>query len=98
MDHIDLLSSKARLSILRLLSRRDMYVSELTEEVGMDGKAARHHLDVLEDEGVVESYEDGRRRYYSLVADVRLEASPSPDRRFVVQVDRVSGETGADPS
>lgn len=87
MDHIDLLSSKARLSILRLLSRRDMYVSELTDEVGMDGKAARHHLDALEAEGVVESYEEGRRRYYSLVADVRLQVSPSPDRRFVVQID-----------
>ncbi len=86
MDHLELVSSKARLKILQELSRRDMYVSELTEEVGMDGRAARHHLEALEEADVVESYSEGRRRYYRLVAEVRLEISPSPDRRFVVQI------------
>ncbi len=66
-----------------------MYVSELTEKVGLDGRAARHELDALEDAGVAESYMDGRRRYYRLAAEVRLEVSPSPNRRFVLQVDHV---------
>lgn len=85
MDSLDVLGSKPRLELLRLLSRRDMYVSELMEEVGMDGKTATHHLDVLTEAGLLDSYEDGRRRYYTLVREVRLEITPSPNRRFVAQ-------------
>lgn len=86
MDYMELLGSKARLEILRSLSRGDMYVSEIIEEVGMDGKTAKHHLDALEETGVVETYEEGRRIYYTLVREVRLEISPSPDRRFVLRL------------
>ncbi len=85
MDSLDVLGSKARLKILRALSRRDMYVSELMEEVGMDGKTATHHLETLTEAGLLDSYSDGIRRYYTLVRDVRLEVSASPERRFVVQ-------------
>lgn len=85
MDTLDVLGSKPRLELLRLLSQRDMYVSELMEEVGMDGKTATHHLNVLTEAGILESYRDGRRRYYTLVRKVRLEISPSPERRFVAR-------------
>lgn len=64
MDSLEVLGSKPRLELLRLLSRRDMYVSELMEKVGMDGKTATHHLDVLTEAGLLDSYKDGRRRYY----------------------------------
>jgi predicted transcriptional regulator len=86
MDTLELLGSKARLRILQALSRRDMYVTELMDEVGMDGKTATHHLDYLENAGVVDSYEEGRRRYFTLVGDVELAVSPSPNRRFVAQI------------
>lgn len=85
MDSLGVLGSKPRLELLRLLSRRDMYVSELMDEVGMDGKTATHHLDILTDAGLLDSYKDGRRRYYTLVREVRLEITPSPNRRFVAQ-------------
>lgn len=85
MDSLDVLGSKPRLELLRLLSRGDMYVSELMEEVGMDGKTATHHLDVLTEAGILESYKDGRRRYYTLVQEIRLEITPSPNRRFVAR-------------
>ncbi|EMA72781.1 MULTISPECIES: helix-turn-helix domain-containing protein [Halorubrum] len=85
MDSLDVLGSKPRLELLRLLSRRDMYVSELMEEVGMDGKTATHHLDILTDADILRSYKDGRRRYYTLVREVRLEITPSPNRRFVAR-------------
>jgi len=62
-----------------------MYVSELMDAVGMDGKTATHHLETLAEAGLVESYRDGRRRYYRLVKGVRLEVSPSPNRRFVAR-------------
>lgn len=95
MDTLELLGSKARLEILRALSHRDMYVSELMEEVGMDGKTASHHLDLLEDARVLASYEEGRRRYFRLVRGVRLEVAPSPGRRFVA---RFSGEPSGQPT
>lgn len=85
MDALEVMGSKARLAMLRELSRRDMYVSELMEEVGMDGTTATHHLEVLSDAGLVESYKEGRRRYYSLIRDVRLEISASPNRRFIAR-------------
>lgn len=85
MDVLAVLGSKPRLEILRLLSRRDMYVSELMEEVGMDGTTATHHLDVLTEANVLDSYMEGRRRYYTLVREVSLEISPPPNRRFVAR-------------
>jgi predicted transcriptional regulator len=90
-DLLAVLGSQARLSILRALSSGDRYVSQLMDEVGMDGKTASHHLDRLTEAGLVESYEEGRRRYYRLVAEVRLEVRPSPNRRFVAQA-RDAGE------
>lgn len=86
MDYLDLLGSKPRLEILRSLSRGDMYVSEIIEEVGMDGKTAKHHLDTLNEARVVETYEEGRRLYYTLTREVHLEISPSPDRRFILRL------------
>ena len=93
MDALAVLGSKARLKLLRALSRRDMYVSELMETVGMDGKTATHHLEVLTEAGVIESYQDGRRRYYTLVRDVRVEISGSPSRRFVARFPEPSTAT-----
>ncbi len=82
MEPLELLGSKTRLEILHKLSSRDMYVSELMEEVGMDGKTAKHHLDMMEEAGVISSREEGRRRYYSVEKEVMLKVSPSPNRRF----------------
>ena len=63
------------------------------EAAGMDGKTATHHLDVLSDAGIVDSYKEGRRRYYRLISDVRLQVSPSPNRQFVVQFSEQSDAT-----
>jgi predicted transcriptional regulator len=81
---IDVLSSKNRLQILRLLSRRDRYVSEIMELASMDGKNAKHHLDALEKSGLIMSYSLGRKKYYRLVKEVHLEISPPPEGRFIL--------------
>lgn len=86
MDTLAVIGSKPRLEILRLLSQQDRYVSELMDQVGMDGTTASHHLDVLLDAGVVDSYRDGRRRYFTLVSEIELEVTPSPNRRFVARI------------
>lgn len=96
MDSLAVLGSKPRLEILRLLSRQDMYVSELMDAVGMDGKTATHHLDVLTEAGVVDSYREGRRRYFTLVRAVRVDISPSPNRRFVARFPQIDDADGAD--
>ncbi len=85
MDGLDILGSKTRLKILHLLSEREMYVSELMEKAGMDGKTAKHHLNLLENAGIISSETRGRRKYYNLDKEVLLRISPSPNRRYVVQ-------------
>lgn len=85
MEPMDILGSKARLEILQKLSKGEMYVSEIMDEVGMDGKTAKHHLNRLEEAGLISSREEERRKYYSLEKEIVLEISPSPNRRYKVQ-------------
>lgn len=93
MSLLDVLGSKARLQILRALSHEPKYVSELAEEVGMDGATAVHHLQALDDAGLVEPYRVGSRKYYRLVKAVTLRATPPPERTFIAQAtdDGVNG-------
>lgn len=85
MSLFDVLGSKARLQILRALSDEPMYVSELVEEVGMDGKTAVHHLSTLEEAELIEPYHRGNRKYYRLVKAVTFRAAPPPERTFILQ-------------
>jgi predicted transcriptional regulator len=91
---IDMLGSKARIEIVRELSREPQYVSQLAESVGMDGKSAVHHLSKMEDAGLVAHYERGNRKYYYLAKTVELRAAPPPERTFVLQ----TGERSDDPT
>ena len=86
VDTLKVIGSKKRLEILHELSKQDMYVSELMRAVGLDGKTIKHHLDILENKGIVSTREEGLRKYYSLEKEVMVVISPSPDRRYVVQV------------
>lgn len=86
MSLLDLLGSKSRLKLLRALTDEPKYVSELAEEVGLDGKSTVHHLAVLEESGLVEHYRTSNRKYYRLVKTVTLEATPPPERTFILQV------------
>ncbi len=85
MKPVEIIGSKARLEILHQLAKEEMYVSELMEKVGLDGKTAKHHLNKLEREGIVSSEKKGRRKYYSLDKEVIVRISPSPNRRFQIQ-------------
>ncbi|MFC6836147.1 ArsR/SmtB family transcription factor [Halomarina ordinaria] len=100
MSLFDVLGSKPRLRIIQELSSEPRYVTELAERVGMDGKSAVHHLDVLEESGIVESYHVSRRKYYRLQRTVELRASPPPERSFCLHTDAIehaaSDDTPAD--
>lgn len=95
MSLLDVLGSAARLKILRRLSDGPMYVSELAEDVGMDGTTAVHHLSTLEDAGLVEPYRRGNRKYYRLVKSIRMEAAPPPERSFILQANDAAQATDA---
>ena len=90
MSLIDVLGSKSRLKILQELSREPMYVTELAEAVGMDGKSAKHHLTTLEEAGIVEHYLRGNRKYYRLVQSIELRIAPPPQRAFILQANDCS--------
>ncbi|MBE8539731.1 metalloregulator ArsR/SmtB family transcription factor [Geoglobus acetivorans] len=83
-DLLEVLGSKKRLMILRSLSRGNRCVSELMDELKMDGKTAKYHLDKLERLGIVSSYIEGKRKYYQLMKEVVIVISPPPNRKFVV--------------
>ncbi len=76
---LDLLGNENRRRILRLLARKPCYVTEISEYLGVSPKAVIEHLRKLEDAGLVESHvDDGRRKYFHIARNVRLEVTVSP--------------------
>ncbi len=78
---LDLLGNENRRRILRLLAHRPCYVTEISEELDVSPKAVIDHLRKLEDAGLVTSrVDEGRRKYFQIARDLRLEVSVSPYR------------------
>ncbi|MFB6206879.1 MAG: metalloregulator ArsR/SmtB family transcription factor, partial [Haloglomus sp.] len=76
---LDLLGNENRRRILRLLSRKPCYVTEISEYLGVSPKAVIDHLRKLEEAGLVESRtDDQRRKYYFISQNLRLEVNVSP--------------------
>lgn len=76
---LDLLGNENRRRILRLLSRKPCYVTEISEQLGVSPKAVIDHLRKLEEAGLVESHtDDGRRKYFHIARHLRLEVTVSP--------------------
>jgi predicted ArsR family transcriptional regulator len=70
------LSSRSRLQILDLLSRRPMSVEELSHEVSLKAITVRHHLNMLKRIGLVEEFGEERRKIGRPV--VRYQATLKP--------------------
>lgn len=76
---LDLLGNENRRRILRLLSHKPCYVTEISDYLGVSPKAVIDHLRKLEEAGVVESrVDDRRRKYFHIARNLRLEVSVSP--------------------
>jgi len=76
---LDILGNENRRSILRLLSQKPCYVTEISEYIGVSPKAVIDHLEMLEDAGMVESrVDDRRRKYFHISRSLRLEVDVSP--------------------
>lgn len=76
---LDILGNENRRRILRLLSQKPCYVTEISEYLGVSPKAVIDHLRRLEQAGLVESRtDDQRRKYFHISRNLRLEVSVSP--------------------
>jgi ArsR family transcriptional regulator len=76
---LDLLGNENRRRILRLLSHKPCYVTEISEYLGVSPKAVIDHLRRLEEAGLVESRtDDQRRKYFHISRHLRLEVDVSP--------------------
>ncbi|MEM2924297.1 MAG: ArsR family transcriptional regulator [Methanocellales archaeon] len=76
---LDLLGNINRRKILRLLSIRPCYVSELVERLEIGPKAVLEHLNKLEQAGLIEAYiDEQRRKYFQISDDLHLEIMLSP--------------------
>ena len=76
---LDLLGNENRRRILRLLSRKPCYVTEISDYLGVSPKAVIDHLRKLETAGLIESRTDEqRRKYFHIARHVRLEVNVSP--------------------
>ena len=76
---LDLLGNENRRRILRLLSRKPCYVTEISEHLGVSPKAVIDHLRRLEGAGLIESrVDDQRRKYFNIAQNVRLEVTVAP--------------------
>ena len=76
---LDLLGNENRRRILRLLSHKPCYVTEISEYLGVSPKAVIDHLRKLEEAGLIESRtDDQRRKYFHISRNLRLEVNVSP--------------------
>jgi predicted ArsR family transcriptional regulator len=55
-----------RVRVIRALSERPRNANQLAEELDVSYKTARHHLDMLEDHGVVEAGDSDYAKLYFL--------------------------------
>lgn len=76
---LDILGNENRRRILRLLSRKPCYVTEISEHLAVSPKAVIDHLRKLEQAGLIESRTDEKRRkYFHIDESVRLEVTLAP--------------------
>ena len=66
LDFLKILADETRLKIIMMLSRRDMCVCEIMDDLGMSQPAVSHHLRLLKKSGLVQDDKDGRWVFYSL--------------------------------
>ncbi len=90
---INIIGSQKRLEILKLLSQKDRYVSEIMESAKIDGKNANHHLKKLKENDLIDSYREGRRKYYTLKKEIKLEIKPPPQGKFLLYTTRQTNQT-----
>lgn len=79
------LSSDTRVSILRLLEKRRMTLSEMAKQLNMRASTITEHLDALKKAGLIEQKDEGRKwKYYELTRKGKDIISPVEKSVFIV--------------
>ncbi len=78
------LSSDVRREIIMILVKKEMYLSEIANEIKKKPQTVDFHLNILNEIGLIESTWKGGKKYYSLkdkkIAEALLEKKPIPDK------------------
>lgn len=79
IELLDILGNENRRRILQLLSFRPFYFNEIAKRLDVGPKAVIDHLEMLEKAGLVECYQDQRRRkYFRIARETVIEVAVSP--------------------
>lgn len=77
------LGDETRLRILKLLASRDLYLTEIAQQLELSKPTIKHHLAILRSAGLVTVTEAGAVMYYSLRGH-RLDDASAEIKRFLV--------------
>jgi DNA-binding transcriptional ArsR family regulator len=77
------LGDETRLRILKLLAGKDLYLTEIAQQLDLSKPTIKHHLALLRAAGLVTVVEAGNVVYYSLRRD-RIEGASTDLARFLV--------------
>ena len=77
------LGDETRLRILKLLASRDLYLTEIAQQLDLSKPTIKHHLAQLRSAGLVTITESGTVMYYSLRRN-RLDDASGEIKRFLV--------------
>jgi DNA-binding transcriptional ArsR family regulator len=78
------LGDETRLRILKLLASRDLYLTEIAQELDLSKPTIKHHLSQLRAAGLVTITESGTVMYYSLRRN-RLDDASTEIKQFLVE-------------
>ena len=77
------LGDETRLQILKLLAGRDLYLTEIAQQLELSKPTIKHHLALLRSAGLVTITESGTVVYYSLRRN-RLDDASADIKRFLI--------------
>ena len=77
------LGDATRLKILKLLASRDLYLTEIAQQLDLSKPTIKHHLALLRSAGLVTITESGTVLYYSLRRN-RLDDASAEIKRFLI--------------
>jgi DNA-binding transcriptional ArsR family regulator len=77
------LGDATRLKILKLLASRDLYLTEIAQQLDLSKPTIKHHLAQLRSAGLVTLTESGTVMYYSLRRN-RLDDASAEIKKFLV--------------
>lgn len=71
---LDILGNRNRRRIIDLLRQKPCFVTEISDKLMISPKAVIEHLQMMEEEEILSSFHDSRRRkYYSLTREIRVD-------------------------